>query len=158
MAVTRYPPRTILLGGEHPGAEGGNVRVNDYVAGAELTPGMVIETFNDGGELKWRPHSAAANMRSTAVCLERTMLNHTIDDVVPAGDLVESAYFSPGIKFLAMIPSGADIDVGDLLQSNGDGLLKEATDNTAAANVAWFRALDGPGAVTVRTRIRVEVL
>lgn len=159
MAVPRHTPNTILLGGgQGPGAEGTGVRVNRYVAGAVLTPGMILETYDDAGTTKLRPHSSATNLRSVTICLERVMLGEGIDDTIPVGDLVEDLICYPGTTFYGLIPSGADISNEELLQSNGDGMLKSATASTAAANVAWFKSKSAPGAVTQTTRIIVEVL
>lgn len=159
MAVTRVAPRTIFLGGgQGPGGEGAGVRVNDYVAGAVLTPGMLIETYDDSGVTKWRPHSSATNMRSTAICLERLMLGEGVDDTIPIDDLVEAMYLYPGVTFYGLLPSGADISNEEALQSNGDGYMKQATASTAAANVAWFKSKEEKGAVIVPTRVIVEVI
>ena len=53
----------------------------------------------------------------------------------------------------AIVPSGQDIVPNDTLESNGDGKLKEGTTHPIA------RALESTGgAVTVDTRVRVEIL
>lgn len=158
MAIERKAPNTILLGGGGPGAEGAATYVNNIKAGAEITPGMLIETYNDGGVTKWRAHSGAAEVGSVAVALEQLMMNLGVDDVYAVDDLVLAAVLRPGSMWWALVPSGADIANQDFLQSNGDGLLKEATATTAAAGVARFKSHDQLGAVTVRTRVRAEVL
>lgn len=158
MAVERRAPNTILLSGGGPGAEGAATYVNNIKAGAEITPGMVIETYDDAGVTKWRPHSAAAGMQSVVVALEQLMMNLGVDDVYAVDDLVQAAVLRPGSMFWGLIPSGQDIANQDFMQSNGDGLLKEATATTAAAGVARFKSHDQLGAVTVRTRVRAEVL
>jgi hypothetical protein len=58
-----------------------------------------------------------------------------------------------------LVPSGANITAGTLLQSNGNGMLKAATATTADANLAHFQALESTGgAVAVTTRLRIQVL
>jgi hypothetical protein len=86
------------------------------------------------------------------------MLGKGIDDTIPVDDLVEAMYLYPGATFLGLIPSGADISNDEALQSNGDGMMKQATASTAAANVAWFKSKSAPGAVTATTRVIVEVI
>lgn len=158
MSIERPNPNTIYLGGGGPGGEEGITYVNDIVAGATITPGMLIETYNDGLVTKWRPHSAAAGVASRAVALEQLMLNKGVDDNYAAGDLVQAGILKAGSMFWGLIPSGEDIANQDFLQSNGDGLMKEATASTAAAGVAHYKAHDNLGAVTANTRCRVEVI
>lgn len=158
MAITKRPPNTILLGGGGPGAENAATHVNDFVAGAEITPGMLIETYDDAGATKWRPHSTAADVQPVAVALEQIMLNLGVDDVYAIGDLVQAAILKPGSMFWGLLPSGQDIANQEFMQSNGDGYLKSATATTAAANVARFKSHDSIGAITAVTRVRTEVL
>lgn len=157
--IEKRPPNTIYLGGGGPGGEGGATFVNDIVAGvAGIIPGMLIETFNEGGATKWRPHSSATIVGSVAVALEDLMMGKGVDDAYGDGDLIPAAILRHGSTFWGLLPSGQDIDNQDYLQSNGDGYLKEATANTADAGVARFKAHDQLGAITVATRCRVEVL
>jgi hypothetical protein len=151
MALTRKAPNTIHLGGP-------KVVVNEYVASAAITPGYLIELHSDSGTLSWRKNASATEQVTIAVALDAPMFNEGIDDDYADGDLVEAAYLQPGSVFYGLIPSGQDIAVGDFLQSNGDGLLKEATATTATANVAKFQSLDAPGSVTAETRLRVVVI
>lgn len=158
MAITRRPPNTIILSGGGPGAEQGIRYVNDYVAGATIRPGMLIEKYNDAGVTKWRPHSATADMRTVAVAVEQLMLNKGVDDDYAAGDLVQAAYLGSGCIFWGIGLSGQTIGNQTALQSDGTGKLKAATATTAAANVAWFKSNDALGAIVADTRCRVEVM
>lgn len=158
MALTKRPPNTIFLGGGGPGGEGGLTYVNDIAAGAVITPGMVIETYDDNGVTKWRPHSTAAGVQSRAVALEQLMLNKGVDDNYAINDLVQAGILLAGSMFWGLIPSGQNISNQDYLQSNGDGYLKEATSSAAGDGVAAYKAHDTLGAVTVPTRCRVEVI
>lgn len=153
MTITKLNPRTIWLGG--PVTKLDDV---DFPASAAITPGMLVEIFDDAGNPKFRPNSAAAGQAALSVALERDELNDTIDTAYAIGDAVKVGYLAPGSTFLGLLPSGQDIAAGDPLQSNGDGKLKVATATTAAANVFRFQALDSPGAVVVDTRVRVQVI
>jgi hypothetical protein len=129
------------------------------VAIESITPGMLLEYHNDSGTLKWGVHDAAADVQSVVVALDQTHLNKGVDDAYAAGDLVMAGALRPGAVFWGLIPSGQNISPAAKLQSNGDGKLKAATADTAAAGVAAFVALEtSGGAVTVDTRIRVEVI
>lgn len=157
MAITKRAPNTILIGGGGPAAEGAGVYINDLVAGVAITPGMLIETYDDAGTTKWRPHTAAADVQPRTVALEQLMNNRGVDYVYAVGDLVQAIALYPGSVFWGIVANGQDISNQEPLQSNGDGRLKAATVTTAAGNVAHFKAHDALGAVAAHTRCRVEV-
>lgn len=146
MAITPKAPNTIWLAG--PGTE-----INEYAAIESLTPGTVLEYHNDSGTLKFGVHDSADDPCEPIVALNFPELNKGIDDPYAAGDLVKAVHLQPGAVFYGLIPSGQNISPGDRLQSNGDGKLK-----ALGSGVARFIALEtSGGAVTVDTRIRVEV-
>jgi len=163
-----YPPNTIMLAGELslPLAN----LIDDKAAyTATIKPGMLVEMVNDAGTAKWQPHSSAAGQPPMFVALEdaiwgadyisSTVGNRgSVDTLYAAGQIVPVAALRTGNKFWGLIPSGQNVNVGDALQSNGDGKLKAATASTAAAGVYRFQALESPGAVTVDTRVVVQVV
>jgi hypothetical protein len=151
MSITKLNPNTVHLGGPAH-------LVNDLAAGVATTPGMTVEMYSNGGVLEVRPTASATEQVTIAVALEQGELNKTVADVYAIGDLIKVAFLAPGSTFWALIPSGQNIAVGALLQSNGDGKLKVATATTADANVAKFQSLEASGAVTADTRIRVQVI
>lgn len=158
MAMTKHPPNTILLGGGLPGGEGGHTIVNEYVAGVQITPGMLIEFYTTGSTTKLRPHASASETVTPMVALEKLIHNKIVDDPYHVNELVLAAHLRPGSTFWGLLPSGQDISAGEFMQSNGNGMLKSASATTAAANVARFQALESVGAVTVTTRVRVLVI
>ena len=151
MAVTQKDPNTIAIAGNY-------VLVNDIPAAEAITPGMLITTKSDSGTLKWYKHDTAADVQEPIVALEQDEMNKTVDTAYAAGDLVKAANFSGGGIFWGLLPSGQNIAIGDYMQSNGDGQLKEATATTAAAGVAKFKARKAVGAITAQTRVYAEVL
>jgi hypothetical protein len=155
MAIASSAPRTIYLGGEIDSA-----RLTTNLKTAEaIKPGYLVEGVDAGsGVNEWQKNSSATEYPEMAVALNRPYLNLDFDTVVPLGDLVDVMHMRAGEPYLMWIPSGQDITNGDLLQSNGDGLLKAATATTATANVARFRAIGNPGSVTVETSLRVRVI
>ncbi len=83
MSITRKNPNTIYLGGgDGPGGESGMTLVNDEVTGVAARPGMLAETYNDGGVSKWRPHvSAAGTFAQKAFYIEQIEMNKGVDDL-----------------------------------------------------------------------------
>lgn len=154
MSVTVKSPNTIYLGGgEGPGGEAGYTRENTLVAGVAITPGMMLEPYDDSGTPKLRPHASAAGTFAGAIFAEeQILLNQGVDDAYAVGDLVSALYLHKGSKVWALVPSGQNITFGDKLESNGDGYLKEGT------TAPICRALETLGAVTVPTRVRAEVI
>lgn len=152
MTITRYAPNTIML---HSVLDAPVIE-NDKIASVAITPGMLVELVADGTESKVRPNASATEIPEMAVALNQSMLNRGVDDAYPVGDLVEVWKLQVGDVFWGIVPSGQDIAINDLLQSNGDGKLKEATASTADANLGRFRAKSAPGVVTADTRVKVE--
>lgn len=151
MAITKRDPNTVYLAGPI-------TRVDEFPAGEAITPGHLIELYDDSGTMKWRKHATSTEQVTLAVALEQGHFNLGVDDAYAAGDQVVAGILCPGSTFWGLIASGQDISSAELMQSAGAGLLKAATATTAAANVAKFQSLDNPGAVTELTRLRVQVI
>lgn len=150
MSITKNNPNTIHLAGP-------KVLVNEYAAGVAITPGMLVELYSDGGTLKVRPNASATEIQALSVAIEQSWQNKGVDDAYAVGDLVAFNYLAPGSVFWGLIPSGQNIAVGGLLQSNGNGMLKAATATTQDAGLGHFQALEAVNA-TATTRIRVQVI
>lgn len=154
MSITQRDPNTIFLGGgAGPGGEGGYTRVNDLVASASITPGMLIEGHNASGVRKLRPHATASAKAPVMVAAEQLLLNMGVDDAYGVGALVDALILHKGSTFWGIVGSGQDIAIDDLLESAGDGKFKEGSTNPLC------KALDSTGgAVTADTRVRMEVI
>ncbi len=149
MAITMKTPTQIYLGGPGPQL------VEDHVAGAAITPGMLIERYNDSGVLSWRAHASAGGAGQAAFALDRSEMNKGITDAYADGDLVKAAIAQPGDVFYALLPSGQNITQGGLLESAGDGTFR-----ALASGVALAQALESVNnsAGPSTARIRVEAL
>lgn len=149
MAITKYPPNTIFLGGTR-------VEINDLIASEAITPGMLVERISVSGVGKWRKQVTAAAAAAKTVATDMHMLNKGVDDNCAVGDLIEVSVLQPGATAWMLVPAAAAaIVVGDKLESAGAGLLRKL-----AAGVALFTALedkDNSGGGT-SARIRVEAL
>ncbi len=144
MSITRYDPNTIFLEGEQ-------TIVADLAASEAITPGHLVERFNNSGVIRWR--KATTDIAGPpAVALNHSMANKGVDDAYAANDLVEVGIGHKGASYWMLIASGQNVAAGDLLGSAGSGTLK------TGATVARFTALENKASVTVLTRIRVEAI
>lgn len=146
MSITRLNPNTIFLGGNR-------VQVNDLAASETITPGHLVERFNNAGVIRWRKHASSAGSAGATFAVEHAMANKGPDDTYAANDLVEVAACEPGAAIWALIASGQNIVAGNKLESAGDGTLKIVSGNFPVAV-----ALENKPTVTQLTRIRVETL
>lgn len=145
MAITRYNPNTVFLGGDR-------TQIGDLAASEAITPGHLVERFNNGGIIRFRKHSVAGGA-GNLVATNQSMLNKGVDDAYAADDLMEVSALHKGATAWMFIASGQNISAGNKLESAGDGTLR-----ALASGVASFVALENKPNVTVLTRIRVEAI
>lgn len=151
MSITRQNPNTIFLGGPR-------TQVNDLAVSATTTPGMLVERFNNGGIIRWRPSTGNGTAKPAAVACDAPMLNKGVDDTYAANDLAEVSILEPGGTAWMLIASGQVVTAGALLGDNGSstpGTLK------TSPSVALFTALENKtndGSTGSNIRIRVEAL
>src|SRR5690349_6270605 len=146
MSITRNNPNTVFLGGDR-------TVINDLAASEAITPGHLIDRFNNAGVIRFRKHATAGGAVAPIVALDQSMLNRGVDDAYAAADLVEAAALHKGATAWMLIASGQNITAGQKLESAGDGTLR-----ALASGVALFSALENKPTVTVLTRIRVEAI
>src|SRR5262252_4578483 len=146
MAITRYPPRTILLGG-HDG--GHAVIVNDVVAGEAILPGTLVQRFQkSAGVVAYRKNNVASVSQQRAVALNASMLNRGVDDSWASGELLEVGILSPGDTAWVLIASGATAVVaGDFLESAGDGTVRKTGTQANALFIALEDTNNSTGAL-----------
>jgi hypothetical protein len=148
MTITRFNPNTVFLGGDRGNRP--NI-INDLAASETITPGHLIERFNNAGVIRFRKHAVAGG-GGGIVALDHPMANKSVDDTYAANDLVEAASLSPGEVAWMFIASGQTIVAGNKLESAGDGTLR-----ILASGVALFVADESKtAAFTGLTRIRAE--
>lgn len=147
MPIEKLNPHTIWLGG--------SIEVLDdreFPASAAITPGMLVEMFDDTGAPKFRAQSSSAAEVARSVALDRAEFNKTIDDPYAIDDVVKVGYLNAGSTFYGLVPSGETVNKGDMLQSTGDGTL------SAAGGYAPFQSLDDLGTTTALVRCRVQII
>jgi hypothetical protein len=126
------------------------IQNEDYTASAAITPGDLVAFASNGTVAR----NAVADLDlPRAFALEREEMGLGIDDDYAIGDAVKVGVFKPGTRVLAFIASGQNITAGNFLQAAADGTLK-----VYAAGARLAKALETSGAVTTKTRIRVEIM
>ena len=145
MSITRHDPKTVFLGGDR-------TQIDDLAASEAITPGHLVERFNNGGIIRFRKHTAAGGAGNLVV-VNQSMLNLGVDVAYAANDLVEVSALHKGATAWMFIASGQDISAGEGLESAGNGTLR-----ALASGVQSFTALENKPTVTVQTRIRVEAV
>jgi hypothetical protein len=129
MAITKYNPRTIWLGGEI-------TEVNDIASSGVIKPGMLLERYNAGGVPKFRAHSTSGSSGACIVALNQPELNQSYDVPYKDGDLIHAGIGRSGTTFYVLLTaSGTALVPGDGLESNGDGTLKKSAGATRMFNV-----------------------
>lgn len=151
MALNKRAPNTIHLGGPIE-------KLNEHVAGVEITPGDELEFYDDSGKMKLRPLASATQMATGIIALEKLLHNKGVDDTYAVGELVIAAKFLPGSSFWGRTPSGQNIQAGEPMQPNGNGMHKSATSAAAGDGLAVYQALDAPGLVAETTRVKLQRL
>lgn len=156
MAISKRAPNTILLA--TPG--GPRVIVDEFIASEAITPGHLIETVpdQDSAAPQWRKSASATNVAPPIVALEQSHYNLGVDDDYAIADLVCAAYVRAGDVIWGLLASGQDIQMGEYLQSAGDGTFKSSTSVAAGDDVAQWKSLDNIGSITALTRCRIERL
>lgn len=147
MAITKFPPRTIHLGGPY-------TEVGDVKAGAAFLPGHLIERYNASGVALWRKHSVAGGPGST-FALNQSMLNLGTEDAYAAGDLVQAVVAETSTTIWGRLKVGVGQTVvnGTKLESAGDGTLIIQDEGIAIA-----QALESKDATLAEQMLRIEVL
>jgi len=145
MSITRLNPNCVFLAGTRQQA-------NDLAASEAITPGHLVDRFNNAGVIRWRKHATAGGAVAAAFATEHSMANKGVDDAYAVGDLVEVAVCDTGSVVWAFIASGQNIVAGNKLESAGDGTLRIFASGAVIAS-----ALENKPSVSVLTRIRVEV-
>lgn len=135
-------------------------KIGDFPAGEDgILPGMQVELVKAADDAqKWKKQVNTADVQSCFIALEMVSLG--VDYAYNTDDIMNVGRFHGGSVFWGLIPSGQDIALREPLQSNGSGtgMFKTASDNTAATNVAHFRAHEEKGLVLTTTRIAIEKL
>ena len=137
----------------------GSPIVDEQLTAVEaITPGHLMEVSSG----QWQKHGTAAANATAIFALERDERGSEITVAYAANDEVKAGHFAPGMRVNALIASGQDLNIGDYLESAGDGTLRAlvtdaATDDTQRNSVVAMSVEDS-GAVVVETRHKVAIV
>lgn len=133
----------------------------EFLAGGTITPGMLLK-LGSGGTVT--AHGAeGGTVAPVMFALEDELQGKEITDTYASTDPVQCWICVPGEEVYAILADNNDIDIGDLLQSKGDGTLEEYEGSDSAANDESIvgmalEAVDttgSPSATTSRLKIMV---
>lgn len=138
-------PKTILL-------RGNDVAYNERRSNEVIRPGELIEVHDDD---RYRRHVTAAGAAAKEFAMENFLLGQGIDTNYASGDVVVAIMAKPGDWVLAWLEEEANVQEGDLLESNGAGALQ-----ALSGNFPVCRALEAKDVTTISgpVRIKVEVI
>jgi len=89
-----------------------------------ITPGMLLELTNAGTV---QAHSTLGGNVLQMFALEDEMQGKGINDNYAASDKIQVVIPRRGDIVYAILADDQDVDIGDFLESNGDGFLREHT-------------------------------
>ena len=143
--TTNVTPRTILL-------KGRGIR-DERVAQAAILPGQLLLLRSDG---QFQVHNGAGAFAPATFALENELFGLGVDDTYNANDLVQAEMCGPPQWVLARLPASASaVNIGDLLQSNGDGNLTKVSGTNTPIAQALDAVNNSAGATTAFIRVRI---
>jgi len=114
--------------------------IEEYDAVAAITPGMLLELTSAG---KVQAHSTAGGNAPRMIALEDELQGQGVNDAYAADDKVQCWIPYPGDQVYAILADGENVAIGDLLESNGAGMLQKHV-----ADVESFESNEA-GSITV---------
>lgn len=140
----------------------GEARTEEDIAGGALTPGHLVEKYNDSGDAKLRVHQTQGGFAERAVAVEDALQGREIDTAYAADERVTYKLFATGSVAYLYLKAGQNVALGDKLISNGDGTLiangQEATGVSVEQIVGQAEeALDLSATGAVDTRLPVRL-
>ena len=103
----------------------------ELYADATITPGQLLEVTATGV----KRHATGGGQAYPMFALADTFLGNGIDDDYLVGVRTRVGTFPPGSHVWAFIADGEDIAIGDFLESNGNGDLREEVIDSVTTDV-----------------------
>ena len=118
--MAKSAPETILLIGDPNRIE--------REAGGAITPGHLLEiTTSD----TFVVHNSAGAVAYPLFAVENDIAGDDLEHAYVSGEKVQANWFRPGDEVFARVADGEAIVIGDLLESNGNGELREFAADSA---------------------------
>lgn len=144
-SVAGNPTRIHLLG---------SGREEEFKAAGAIKPGHLIKIDSSGEAVV---HATAGGPAEKLFAIEDALQGKTIAHSYADDDKVFAVLAAPGDVIYSWVSGGENIVIGDLLTSNGDGTLKEATGADIRIAVA-LEAVDASDSNDVDERLKVRIL
>jgi len=106
--------------------------IEEFVAAAAITPGMLVETTSAG---KVQAHSTPSGNQMAMFALEDELQGLPITTAYDAADQVQVWVAGRGDMVNAILVTGQNVTAGTYLVSNGDGKLKALADFASVGGV-----------------------
>lgn len=136
--------------------------IEEYEAAGTITPGMLVELTSAG---KVQAHSTAGEFAEKIFALENELEGEDIDDDYASGDQVQCWVAGRGDQVYAVLADGENIAIGDVLESDGNGALQEASAEVAGSATfpesvvaVALEAVVTSGSPVATSRIKVRVV
>jgi len=133
------------------------VQNEDHAAAEEIFPGHLISRNSSAQVIK---HATGGGNTAPMFALEREEMGQGVGAGVAAdaanyqiGDYVKAGTFHTGCVVRVWLASGQNINIGDKLESAGNGTLRVLASGTALGT-----CLEDTGALTELTGVAMEVL
>ncbi len=104
-------------------------------ANGPITPGHLLDYVHSGSGLgNIQIHSVAGDNAANRFAVEQDFFGKGIDDAYATSDQVQYAVLTSGSEVNAFLAIGENVNIGDTLESNGDGSLRAHSPQQADSN------------------------
>ncbi len=137
-------PKNILLKGDGIASEA--------VSAGAITAGHLLE-LTSAGEVQVQSSAAATTPLPAKVARLMDLTNKSIDDPYAAGDTVLYYDLQKGAEFYGLLADGANVAIGDPLETDGAGGFQAVTSGTPI--VQAVEAVNNTSGAQARIRVKV---
>lgn len=141
-------PNTIIL-------RGNPTAIREDRCNEAMTPGHFLEFASND---RLQKHATSGGWAGRLVALEADYIGNSISTAYASGDRVVYADCTPGMVVNAFLASGQNVARGDILMSNGAGLLTARTSTNIGIAQADEDANASSGSGTGGIRIRARII
>ncbi len=133
----------------------GSPQVEEALANVAITPGELIEWVPNASFRRLRVHGSSTGAAVPMFALENEVFGDEIGEAYASGETVRFATCPKGTIILARITANVNLEVGDWLESDGNGELQLSTSDNALVRVAIAdEALTSTGSIQ-RKKVRI---
>ena len=127
----------------------------ERAAGGTITPGELVEVDSSGDFIR---HNSAAAAHAHSFAIENEMQGDNITEDYLITEQTQVNYQRPGNEVYAWLAAGENAAIGDILESDGAGLL-QALSGTNQQPVGFaLEALDLSASGVAAARIKIKIM